>query len=116
MANNMAAINESEINKLIVEIIDYSSKIKTILNRVNDLVSETKSYYNCSSGSLLRSKYALFNDNYRIIVKNISSYSKDLNSLKRKFSSSLEDLSVQVKRDANNQASEVSSVIYKEGR
>lgn len=116
MAENMAAINEAEINKLIVEIVDYSSKIKTILNKVNDLVLETKSYYTCSSGSLLRSKYALFNDNYSIVVRNISSYSKDLNALKRKFSSGLEDLSAQVKRDAANKASEVSSVIYKEGR
>lgn len=116
MANNVAAINEAEINKLMVEIVDYSSKIKSILNKVNDLVSETKSYYNCSSGSLLRQRYALFNDNYKTVIKNINSYSKDLAALKRKYVSNMRDLSTQVKADANKEASKASEIIYNEGR
>lgn len=107
------AINVNEINKLMLEIIDCSNNVKVIFNKITDLVSETKSYYNCSSADLLRNKYSQFSDNYNIIIKNIMSYNKDLSNLKKKYAINMEDLSYQIKRDASNLNAPQE---YKEGR
>lgn len=107
------AINVNEINKLMLEIIDCSNNIKVIFNKITDLVSETKSYYNCSSATLLRNKYSQFSDNYNVIIKNIMSYNKDLSNLKKKYAVNMEDLSYKIKRDASNLSAPQE---YKEGR
>lgn len=107
------AISESEINKLMLEIIDCSNNVKVIFNKITDLVSETKSYYDCSSACLLRSKYFQFSDNYNTIIKSIMSYNKDLSNLKKKYAMNMEDLSYQIKKDALNLNAPQE---YKEGR
>lgn len=107
------AINVAEINKLMLEIIDCSNNIKVIFNRINDLVLETKSYYDSSSANLLRSKYSLFNDNYSTIIKNIMSYSKDLSSLKKKYALNMDNLSNQIRVDKSKLDGPQT---YKEGR
>ncbi len=95
------AINVNAINKLMLEIIDCSNNVKSIFNKIDDLFLETKSYYNCSSGDLLRSKYAVFNDNYNLIIKSILSYKNDLSNLKKKYAVNMDNLSHQIKRDAS---------------
>lgn len=95
------AINVNAINKLMLEIIDCSNNVKFIFNKINDLFLETRSYYDCSSGNLLRSKYAEFNDNYNVIIKSILSYKNDLTNLKKKYAVNMDNLSHQIKRDAS---------------
>ena len=114
MNNNVIAINVEEIDKLMLEITDISSNINIIFNKINELVDETKSYYVCSTASVMRNKYAMFNDNFRIIVNNIMSYNKDLAMLKKKYDQGMDNLSTQINKDAS--AIQGSVVEYKEGR
>ncbi len=114
MNNNVVAINVEEINKLMLEITDISSNINIIFNKINELVEETKSYYVCSTASVMRNKYAMFNDNFKTIVNNIMSYNKDLAMLKKKYDQGMDNLSTQINKDAS--AIQGSVVEYKEGR
>ncbi len=114
MNNNILAINIPEINKLMIEIADISSNINVIFNKINELVDETKSYYTCSAGSIMRNKYAMFNDNFRIIVNNIMTYNRDLAALKKKYEQGMDNLSIQIKKDIS--ALDTNGVEYKERR
>lgn len=112
-SNKIVALNEKEINRIMLDVIDCSTRVKTIFNRINDLVEETKSYYVCSSANMLRSKYEQLNDSYNNIVKNILSYNSDLNLLKKKYALGMDSLSYQIKRSASNMNIPNN---YKEGR
>lgn len=96
MNNNIIGINVTELNKLMLEIADISSNINIIFNKINELVEETKRYYVCSTASVMRNKYAMFNDNFRIIVNNIMTYNKDLVRLKRKYDQGMDNLSQEI--------------------
>ena len=100
MVRKDTALDETSINKLILEIGDYSEKIKLTLNRINDLMNDAKTSYKCASASKVFSRYSQFNDNYNIIVKNILSYQTDLINLKRKFKSGVSEISQNIRRDS----------------
>ena len=85
IVNTNVSIEINEINKLILEISDCKDNIKSIFNKINDLMDETENYYSSYAASKLRSKYKLFNDNYKVILSNISSYANDFQSLKKKY-------------------------------
>lgn len=95
------AINVNEINKLMLDIIDCANDVKVIFNKITDLVSETKSYYDCGSAVLLRNKYSQFSSNYNRIINSIKSYNTDLSNLKKKYAVNMEDLSYNIKKDAS---------------
>lgn len=113
MAKENIAIDKDEINKLILEITDCRDNIKVILSKINDLIDETKNYYTCSSANNLRTRYYVFNDNYKIILSNIKSYANDLISLKKKYALTMNDLS----NNIENETKKISDArFYKEGR
>lgn len=95
------AINVNEINKLMLDVIDCANNVKIIFNKINDLVSETKSYYDCTSANTLRNKYSQFNNNYNRIINSIKSYNTDFSNLKRKYAINMEDLSYEIRKDAS---------------
>jgi hypothetical protein len=107
------AINVNEINKLMLDIIECANNVRIIFNKINDLVMETKSYYECVSATTLRNKYSQFSDNYSRIISSIKSYNTDLSNLKKKYAVNMEDLSYQISRDASNIDHPLE---YKEGR
>lgn len=98
MVKQNIAINVNEVNKLMLEIIDCANNTKVIFNKITDLVFETKSYYDCSSGNILRNKYAQFSNNYNVIINNIMSYNRDLLALKKKYALNMEDLSEEIQK------------------
>lgn len=113
--NGIVAINEAEIDKKMLDVIDCSNKIKTIFNKIDDAVDRLKTYYKCSSANILYNQYEQLNDNYSVIVNNILSYNSDLVSLKKKYKAALGDLSQKINvAAANMEASRAD--YYKEGR
>ena len=100
MANSkIIAINEQGVNAIMMDVLNCCNDIKVIFNRIDDLMNDAKVYYKCQSSSTLFSKYALFNNNYIIIIKSIMSYNQDLTNLKRKYAVNMEDLSNEIRRD-----------------
>ena len=99
--NDIIAINEAEINKIMLEIIDCSNKVKSIFNSIDDQVEKLKANYSCSSATTLYKQYENFNDNYPIIVNNILSYNEDLTALKKKYITNFGDLSEKIRAKAS---------------
>ena len=102
MVRKDSALDETSINKLILEIGDYSEKIKLTFNKINDLMDDAKISYKCSSATKVFNRYSEFNDNYNIIVKNILSYQTDLINLKRKFKSNVSEISQNIRKDSTS--------------
>ncbi len=85
MSNNLVAVNEQQINKLIFEIDDASIKIRNILNEIESLIDDTSLYYIADSASKLRSTFSNFKPTLRIIPKNILTYKSDMLKIKTLF-------------------------------
>ena len=100
--SSQIAINVENLNKLMIDITDTADEINSIFSKIQTLVQETKDYYVCSSASKLRNNYSLYNDNYKVIVRNIKSYKTDLSNLKKKYSTAFSSLSNKIDRDASN--------------
>ncbi len=110
--NTNVSIDINEINKLILEISDCKDNIKSIFNKINELMDETENYYSSYAASKLRSKYRLFNDNYKVILSNISSYANDFQSLKKKYALGMDAVSEKFLAEARK----IDPQFYKEGR
>lgn len=85
MDYDTSGINESGIDKLILDIYDYSDKIKTILNSLEDLIDSTKSCYDSPDGNEFRAKFSLEKDSINNLISNILSYTEDLTLVKKDF-------------------------------
>ena len=76
--DQIIGINSVGLKKLILEIYDYRDKISNILNTSESLIENTTEYYNSLDGIEIRAKFREFSDNFDIFIKNIKSYSDDL--------------------------------------
>ena len=75
-------------------------------------MDETENYYSSYAASKLRSKYRLFNDNYKVILSNISSYANDFQSLKKKYALGMDAVSEKFLAEARK----IDPQFYKERR
>ena len=97
--NDLVALNETAVDNIMLDVIEYSNKIKIIFNKIDDLVEQLKAEYVCSSATIFYKQYEELNDNYSVIVNNILSYNNDLMSLKKRYVSTLGDLTQQIKSE-----------------
>lgn len=100
MSNNIIAVNEAEINHLMTDIMDYSSRVRQIFDKIDDLVNESKSYYDSESATIIRNKFNLLKENFSITVNNLMSYNSDLARLKNAYVNNVSTISEQIKRKA----------------
>lgn len=100
MNNNIIAVNEAEINHLMTDIMDYSSRVRQIFDKIDDLVNESKSYYDSESATIIRNKFNLLKENFSITVNNLMSYNSDLARLKNTYVNNVSTISEQIKRKA----------------
>lgn len=84
--NRVVAINEDGINKLILDINDFTIKMKKIFDEVETIVDGTCSYYECNCATKYRNNFNDFKLNFPIMVNNLLTYKKDMQNLKSKFS------------------------------
>lgn len=86
MGNRIVAINENEINRLILDINDFTIKMKKIFNEMESIVDGTRSYYDCNCATRYRNSFNVFKQNFPIMANNLLTYKKDMQNLKFKFS------------------------------
>ena len=109
------AINEVELDKYMLDVIDCSNKVKALFNKIDDAMENLKASYQCPSADELYKQYEEFNDNYQTIVSNLLSYNSDLMSLKKKYVGAMDNLTQEIIKDtAILEASSVPT--YKEER
>lgn len=89
----MSAINEETLDKLVVEIYDYASKIKSILDCAEDVVLGTETYFDCEIGETTRNKFKMLSSKFPAVSDNIISYAEDLVQVKTSYYKISDDLS-----------------------
>lgn len=102
MGSNVVGFNEAEIDHLMIDILDYTSRIKLIFNKIDDLVNETRNYYGCESANIMRNHFELIKYDFNIIINNLLSYNSDLYNLKNKYKNGMDILSSEIIRSGSN--------------
>ena len=92
MQNNTIGINYLKIDKLILDIYDYSEKIQKTLDQISNIVDKTKDFYLCYEADCYRNKFSDFRQNFPVINKNIISYAEDLIRLKTNYQRTAGDI------------------------
>ncbi len=85
-------INENKLDILITDINDAVTRINNKFDLIENLVSETESYFNCESGTIFRNKFNIIKGNFAIVDKNIISISSDLVKAKSRLNVIEEDV------------------------
>lgn len=104
--DNQVGINKDAIQKLCLEIQDYSDKVKIKLNQIGDKWYEAKPYFEGNGVVEFQNKFSKLEDSFETISNNILSYIDDFNTLISKYESLDTSLSKQVKINAENIESE----------
>lgn len=82
MAKNTVAVNDAEINKLMLKITDYSGRLRKLFNDIQDLADDSSSYCDCSALNKWRNNIRQLKDDCDNVIKNLSSYKNDLAKIK----------------------------------
>lgn len=103
---DLISINEEGIDKLFLDICDYSERINNILNQIDDLINYSANYFKSDSYNAVLNKYLELKISINNVKHNILSYSNDLITVKNKFRNNATDITLEVKKQANNIYSE----------
>lgn len=82
MRDRLNGIEEKKIDRLVLDIVDYTEKINSTLNQIDDVMSTIKDYYVCENATMFEKKFTTLRDNFAIVQKNLLSYSTDLVKVK----------------------------------
>lgn len=102
MRYNRVGINIDSIDKLILDIYNYSDKINKTLNQMSMIVDSTSTYYNSTIADEYRKNFNLISANFPTICKNINSYADDMIKLKNRFQAIDENLTTIIKQSMLN--------------
>ena len=101
------SINEEGIDRLVLDLYDHFEKINSILNQINDLIYDSKNYFNCPANDELVKQYSEMKLNIDNFKDNVSSYSTDLIKVKNKFRQKSSELSATVMQQVTKIQSDV---------
>ena len=82
MKVNTSGINEHQIDKLTIDIMEYADRINKVLNQIQELVNSSGLYLNSESGNTFRENFKLIEKNYQTMNQNILSYASDFVKVK----------------------------------
>jgi len=90
--SNLKGINEEGIKKLVLNIYDYSEQISTILNSIDDLVTDVKEHFQIESSNVFYNKFTEVKNNFGNVRDNILSYADEMLKVSNNFQSIDQDL------------------------
>lgn len=88
--NNVSGINEIAVDRMINDISLYADRIKRILNDIENVVTQTRSFYECDSATTYRNNFNQLAYNFKSVNQSILSYANDFANLKANSKSRLE--------------------------
>lgn len=83
--SDVSGISLTGIDRLILDLYDYSEKCNKLSNEIRDMISATKDFYNTKDGDEFRKSYENFNIGTEKLNKNILTIVSDLNKVKSNF-------------------------------
>lgn len=78
----LVGINEAKLDSLILQIGEIAERINNKFNLIEQLISETSSYFQCEIGTNYRLKFNGTKSNFEIVNKNILNMAADLVNVK----------------------------------
>ncbi len=78
----LVGINEAKLDSLILQIGEIAERINNKFNLIEQLVSDSASYFQCGIGTDFRLKFNNTKSNFEIVNKNILNMAADLVSAK----------------------------------
>jgi len=99
---DLISINEEAIDKLVLNLYDYSERINNILNQINDLMNYSSTYFKGQQSNEIIKKYNDLQTSIVNVKQNISSYPADLIKVKNRFRNTASNISMNVRRQTSN--------------
>ncbi len=75
---NWNGINTEGVEKIMVDILDYTERANKILNNISVIVADTSTCFDCESGANFRNQFELIKSGFTTFNKNFLSYNTDL--------------------------------------
>ncbi len=79
------SINESSIDILKLEVLEYARSCNDSLNKILDIVESTEAFYQSESGKEYRAKFHELSNSFQNIIFNIENIAYGLKEAKNKF-------------------------------
>lgn len=76
------SINEAGIDTLAVDTMQLSMTVNDYLNKIIDIMDQTKAYYQCAAADELRKKFSELSADFPIVTQNIENYAYSLKKAK----------------------------------
>lgn len=89
---NVSGVNESGLDRLATDIIDYTDKLNKIFNQLQLLVDETNKYFLSDVGDNFRSRFKEQSYYYQNMSQNILSYATDFVRVNASYSKNSMDM------------------------
>ena len=110
-ASKAVSMNEAGMDNLAVETMQVAKLTNDYLNKIIDIIDNTKNYYKSEAGDALRANFDDLKDDFSITVQNIENYAYSLKKAKNNFSSRVDEAIQHI----NTAAASVPDLIQKEG-
>ncbi len=110
-ATKSMTINEAGIDNLAIQTMQTAKIINDYLNRIIDVIDDTKFYYKTPAATTLRTKFNDISRNFPLITQNIENYAFSLKKVKQNYLNHNEIVISKLSRDTLN----VEELIKKEG-
>ena len=85
------------MSKTVNDIVTITDRVSNILNQLEGLVQDSKSFYNCESANVFYNNFNQFANNFKILRKNILSYSEDFTNVKSNYQARMVELAAGIK-------------------
>jgi len=82
MNQDIQAINENNLENLIVNLTDLSVTISEYLNDMSKLIFETSEYFQGEASEAVRSKFSEIELEFPTLIRNLESYKDDFIKIK----------------------------------
>lgn len=110
-ATKSIAINEAGIDNLAIQTMQTAKIINDYLNKIMDVVDNTKNYYKTPAATALRTKFNDISLSFPLVTHNIENYAFSLKKVKQNYLDHNEIIISKLNRDTLN----VEELIKKEG-
>lgn len=99
--DGIIGINTSAIEDLKEQVIKCAEESNTIINKIDLIIEDSKSYFKCPAGDKFREKYESLSREKHKINDNILSYNTDLSNASETFETTFKEVAKTFDRKRN---------------
>lgn len=99
---DLMGINEERIKKMVLNIYDYAEQINTILNSIDDAISEASKCLIIDGNEILQKNFSSVKNNFVYVKSNILSYADELLKAESDYLRTSEEIAIDLRKAAEN--------------